>query len=172
MIQMEHKLKLIEHIINGGSIEYNGEQFSPDSLLVDDDRIISFDELDDCKIYLSNKDKHILELEEIVNSLGKQVQLLSKQKRKVAQNAREQQESIDSKSTRIKSPYRKHLTNEEIREIEKIFTHDFRTKAGIVITSYGISEPVASKIRLGKHGKSSSTYIAHLKAIGQWQQTK
>lgn len=174
MDTMKHKLKLIEHIFNGGLVkdDINGGTFKYDRIANDkpeeDNEFLMFVNIDNMSIHLDEKDIHILKLEAAIDVLNEQVELLTKQKRKVAKNAREQQENNDRNKKKVKSPYRAHLQPEEVREIEKIFTHDFRTKGNIVMSAYGMSEPVVSKIRLGKHCKSSSIYIEHLKNIGQW----
>ncbi len=61
----------------------------------------------------------------------------------------------------VKGTY-KHLSIAEVRDIEMIFEKDINADANLIISTYGTSQPVVSRIRAGKHSKTSSNYTTHL----------
>jgi len=160
--------ELITHIMSGGLIDSSelDEPVSLQGFYNDDIELtIQFSELQDYHIYLSEKDIQIQSLQKEILKLTELLRTNTKQKKKLGADLREINGS--GPAMKIKSPYRAHLTQKEVKEIEEIFKRDFTTKGKVVMNAYGTSTSVTSKIRLGIHGKSSQVYRNHLSSIGQ-----
>jgi hypothetical protein len=167
----EHERNILQHILEGGKITNStlDEPILLDYLgsSKDDNWEIPLDELGSYEIYYTEDQLTIQALRKELADMTDKLKEIQTQKKKLGANLREVNGSGPKSTTT--SPYRKHLTDDEIKEIEAVFKHDFKTPAKILMNTFGISQPVACKLRLGKHGKSSPEYIKHLRYIGQYK---
>jgi len=167
-----HETEILNHIIDGGAIVVSAfdEPITLDYIgsSLEDDWNINFDELAQCSIHHTPDQLTIIKLKQQLTDMTDKLKTIQTQKTKLGTDLREVNGS-GPKST-IKSPYRAHLTTEELHEIEEIFKRDFSTPAKTVMTAYGISQPVCSRIRRGSHSKSSEVYRTHLRNVHQYNE--
>ncbi len=165
----EHETEILSHILDGGAIvSPNSDEPLIFTTLVSEDSDnfeLGLNELSNCSVHYTKDQLTIIKLKEQLADMTDQLKTIKTQKSKLGSDLREVNGS-GPKPT-IRSPYRQHLTIREVKEIEEIFKRDFSTPAKILITAYGISQPVASKLRRGSHGLSTETYKTHLRNIGQ-----
>jgi hypothetical protein len=163
----EHEHDILQHILDGNKVIIPGYA-DPVllSTLTDDDEgiVIHIGDLTNCTIYFTEDQLTIKKLQQELADMTDKLKEIQTQKKKLGANLREVNGSGPKPRAHV---YRSHLSHKEVKEIEKVFTHDFSTPATTVMKAYGVSQPVASKIRLAKHGKSSVEYRNHLRNIGQ-----
>jgi hypothetical protein len=163
----EHEHDILQHILNGNKVIIPGyaDPVLLSTLTDNDEGIeIHIGDLTNCTIYFTEDQLTIKKLQQELADMTDKLKEIQTQKKKLGANLREVNGSGPKPRAHV---YRSHLSHKEVKEIEKVFTHDFSTPATTVMKAYGVSQPVASKIRLAKHGKSSVEYRNHLRNIGQ-----
>jgi hypothetical protein len=164
----EHEHDILQHILDGGRITNTAlnETILIDYLGSSEDYNwdIPLTELGSFEFYYTKDQLTIKKLQQELADMTDKLKEIQTQKKKLGANLREVNGSGPKPRAHV---YRSHLSHKEVKEIEKVFTHDFSTPATTVMKAYGVSQPVASKIRLAKHGKSSVEYRNHLRNIGQ-----
>ena len=103
--------------------------------------IFTLDGIKNMEIYISPEQARIAELEQQLASTQAEIQKL-----------------LAPKSNRT---YNRLSTN-EIREIEEILMSDKVLDRNLILSTYETSQPVLSRIRTGKHTKSSEKYKTFL----------
>lgn len=138
-------LELLEHLLDGGTVgNQGGELFTFSGFVLvhsngsDEGSSADFSEklLNNMEVYLDEKDIQILELKK---------QLIKKDK--------ELFELKEPRRSRVGSHY-KHLSIDEVREIEEIFIKNPYTSIQLICNTYNSSTSVVSRIRSGIHVKS------------------
>ncbi len=147
----EKLLKLLEHLLVGGSVENGGKlKYSFAGFILRDDvdgttENVSTKKLENMEIYLDDKDKEILELKK---------QLIVKD--------RELFELKEPSHSRAGCHY-KHLSVDEVGEIEQIFISTPFASVINICATYNSSTSVVGRIRNGIHVKSSSWFSKRFK---------
>ena len=164
----DHEQLILNHILNGGSItvptETNPVIFTA---LISKEIELDLTELINCTIYNTPDQLTIIKLKQQLADMTDKLTEIKTQKTKLGADLREVNGSGPKQIK--KSPYRSHLTTEEVREVEQVLKQDWSTSNKTIQTAYGLSQTITWRIRYGKHSKSSETYINHLKNIGQYK---
>ena len=165
----KHEQEILSHILGGGAITIPAfdEPITLDYIgaSLDDEQCINLDELGQCEIYHTEDQLTIIKLKEQLADMTDQLKTIKTQKSKLGANLREANESANLEPGR--SPYRKHLLLEEVREVEQILKKDWTTPNKTIMTAYGLSQSVMWNVRNGTHPKNTASYKQHLQSIKQ-----
>jgi len=167
----EHQIALLNHLYNGGEIENTAtiEDFRDrtglNKLLMNNEDEIELDKLSEYSIYLTEKDKIIIGLQDKIDILQLKVKDADEKrlnyKRKYVQDINKEAEADSTARRRATAGSKvqyKHLQADEIKEIEGLFRANPNTNKKDISNSYGASLQIIRRIEDGEHGKSSPEF--------------
>ena len=127
--------------IDGNILHIKGVVLGLDHQEINESTDYDMQQLDELKIYVNPMQEEVDRLQTIIDRLTADLVLAN--------------------APIVKDTY-KHLSIAEVRDIEMIFEKDINADANLIISTYDTSQPVVSRIRVGKHSKTSSNYTTHL----------
>lgn len=170
-IELPEKLiQLLENSVNDGIlVDGGGNKCSFAGFTVKTNsstKTLSLNQFLSLDIYLSDEEKHILSLQSQIDSLEAKLKVSEElrldQRRCSIRDTREAHEIADNATKKPRASY-KHLSRDEVEEIELMFRKDKSTSVNCIVGAYETSTSVIYRIRLGEHTKSSVKHQAWVK---------